>query len=177
MVGLFHSGNPPRNKHKGCLKRLRKNVVSLAVNCIHLYETCRKRNLTADSFARAEALNRYHVGDTPNRRIEKCTCNVCGRKFTAYGKAFYCSAACHQKSISIRATCPVCGARLIDKGVTTGKGCCSDECRQKHRIQTAIQNGRYISCAYCGKKFIRHSMTNKFCSQECYRAALQASKK
>lgn len=140
-------------------------------------EDCRKRNLTADSFARAEALNRYHVGDMPNRRIEKCTCNVCGRKFTAYGKAFYCSAACHQKSISIRATCPVCGARLIDKGVTTGKGCCSDECRQKHRIQTAIQNGRYVPCAYCGKKFIRHSMTNKFCSQECYRAALQASKK
>ena len=38
MVGLSHHENLPIKMYEGCLKRLRKNVVSLVVNCIHLYE-------------------------------------------------------------------------------------------------------------------------------------------
>lgn len=43
-------------------------------------------------------------------------------------------------------------------------------------MQRAIQDGDYIACEQCGKKFIRKNFANRFCSKECYEAYREAAK-
>lgn len=101
----------------------------------------------------------------------ECECIVCGKSFiTTYQGRRFCSNACQHEYAVNTATCPVCGVRLIEKGVLTGKGYCSEKCQEEARIQRAIQDGRYIDCEHCGKKFIRSSERSRFCSKACYEA-------
>lgn len=127
-------------------------------------------------YATAVATNKRHAGeqDVP---VEK-ECKNCGKKFlTVYKNREFCSEACGETYRIDTAECPVCHARLIDKGITTGRGYCSDECRDKDRLQKAIRDGNYIPCEQCGKNFIRPNLASRFCCKECYETYRETHKR
>ena len=131
------------------------------------------------------ARRRYAIAVDMNKRNAgeqdipvEIECINCGKKFlTVYKGRGFCSEACKEEYHINNAVCPVCHCKLIDKGITTGRGYCSDECKDKARLQRAIQNGNYVPCEQCGKKFIRTNSAGRFCSKECYEAYRAAHKK
>lgn len=139
-------------------------------------EECREHNRTALYYQKAVAINRRHAGDYQNRKTEICNCKVCGKKFISYKGNTFCSLACQQTSIAQHARCPICNTLLIDKGITSGRGCCSDECRQEFRKRNAIKANKTAVCEQCGNEFIRGSKTQRFCCKECYLAFRQDNK-
>lgn len=110
--------------------------------------------------------NKIHAGDlhTPKDRV----CNECGRHFTSIYNRSFCSHECSIKHQAKTARCPVCNSLLIEKGITSARGLCSDECREKRRMEKAITDGNYVGCEKCGKMFIRKDYNNRFCSKACY---------
>ena len=107
----------------------------------------------------AVAANKRHAGeqDIP---IEK-ECKNCGKKFlTIYKSREFCSETCGEAY-----------------RITTGRGYCSDECREKDRLQKAIRDGNYIPCEQCGKNFIRSNLASRFCCKECYEKYRETHKK
>lgn len=111
--------------------------------------------------------SKIHAGDL-YKPIEK-ECIVCGKGFvTTYESRRFCSDTCQHQYAVNTAVCPVCGTKLIERGNLTGKGYCSEKCREEARIQRAIRDGRYVDCEHCGKKFIRSSGRSRFCSKACF---------
>ena len=130
---------------------------------------CRENKRTVEYYERAVALNKRNAGDYDKAKVITCQCRVCGKKFLSIGaRQSYCSSACLQAHIAETAKCPICGVRLMDKGITSGKGCCSDECREELRRQHAIAAGKYIACENCGKMFISKNYRNVFCCKRCF---------
>ena len=111
------------------------------------------------------AANKRHAGEA-DKPVEK-VCKNCGKTFlTVYRGKDFCTSNCGEAYRINHAECPICHTRLIEKGITTGKGYCSEACREEARLQRAIQDGDYIACEQCGKKFIRKNFANRFCSKE-----------
>lgn len=126
-------------------------------------------------YAAAVAANKRHAGEA-DKPVEK-VCKNCGKTFlTVYRGKDFCTSSCGEAYRINHAECPICHTRLIEKGITTGKGYCSEACREEARLQRAIQDGDYIACEQCGKKFIRKNFANRFCSKECYEAYREAAK-
>lgn len=120
-----------------------------------------------EHYKRAEIINKIHAGDL--YKVEEITCVECGKKIlTTYNRTF-CSTSCSEKHRIKTAKCPVCHTLLIDNCNNTGRGYCSEECRQKNKLQKAIEKGNYVPCECCGKKFIRKNYSNRFCSMGCYK--------
>ena len=117
--------------------------------------------------------NKINAGDFV-KPMEK-DCKNCGKKFiTTYESREFCSENCRDEYKVNTAVCPYCKKKLIDKGITTGRGYCSEECRKKDELEGAIARGLYGPCEQCGKKFIHRNEQARFCSQACsiaYRAA------
>ena len=67
-----------------------------------------------------------------------------------------CSVRCQEKRRAETAKCPGCGVFLINKGNYTGRGYCSEACKEKALINKAIANGLYFPCKVCGKMFIAY---------------------
>lgn len=122
----------------------------------------------------AEIRNKEHAGD--RYKVREYTCKYCGKRFASTYGGGYCSHACNQQHIVETAKCPVCGDLLASKGRMTGKGCCSDECRDALALKTAKANGRYRACTQCGKMYIAKEDGSKFCSQPCYRQWVSVNK-
>lgn len=113
---------------------------------------------TRKRYKKAEILNKIHAGDL--YKVKEIVCKECGKKIlTAYDRTF----------CSTSSRCPMCNTLLIEKGNNTGRGYCSEECKQKKRLKDAIEAGNYVPCEYCGKKFIRKNYSNRFCSKECFK--------
>lgn len=124
---------------------------------------------TRQKYDSAVRQNKIHAGDL--YKPVEIECIVCGKTFmTTYENRRFCSNTCRREYVVNTATCPVCNIKLIEKGVLTGRGYCSEECREKARIQKAILDERYIACEHCGKKFIRPNECSRFCSKACYEA-------
>lgn len=117
---------------------------------------------------RAEIRSKYNAGD--RYKVREYTCKVCGRKTLSTYNRTFCSDACLQLHIVNTAKCPVCGVLLVSRGRMTGKGCCSDECRDIQRLQIAKASGRYRPCLQCGEMFIAPQDGSKFCGKPCYLA-------
>lgn len=147
--------------------------------CGSLFETQRDNKIYCDqcgknperarrNMAKAVYRNKVNAGDFETVGV-KHVCIECGREFYSAERTTYCSNACLNAKIARTATCAVCGVLLMDKGIDTGRGLCSDECRQKRRLEKAIENGNYIPCKECGQKFISRNYANEFCSTDCRR--------
>lgn len=116
-------------------------------------------------YARAEFINRIHAGDLhPDHEI---VCKECGRKFVSSYNRSFCSAVCSEKHRIKTARCPVCERLLCKAGNLTGRGYCSDECRETAVLRKAKERGNYVACEQCGKMFIRRGYSNRFCSKSC----------
>lgn len=137
-------------------------------------------------YAKAEYINRVNAGDL-YKFIEKI-CKECGKKFcTSYGGAFCsdkCSAVYTKRKIIETAQCPICHTLLTTSGNFTGRGCCSEGCKQEkvlrdveEIIRVAIEKGNYIPCEFCGKKFISKNFSNRFCSRVCFDLKIEEEKK
>lgn len=122
----------------------------------------------------AEIRNKENAGD--RYKVREYTCKTCGKKTLSTYNRTFCSNTCLQLHIINTAKCPVCGALLASKGRMTGKGCCSDECRDALALKTAKANGRYRACQQCGKMYIAKEDGGKFCSQPCYRQWVSVNK-
>lgn len=132
-------------------------------------ECGRNPDRTRRQYEYAVRQNKIHAGDL-YKPIEN-ECIVCGKSFiTTYDSRRFCSNTCQHEYAVNTAACPICGIRLIEKGILTGRGYCSEECHEKARVQKAILDGRYIECEYCGKKFIRPNERSRFCSKACFEA-------
>lgn len=131
-------------------------------------KVCGKNSAKARAkYKRAEFINKIHAGDL--HKPKEITCLECGKKLlTTYIRSF-CSTVCTEGYRIRKAKCPICKTLLTEKGNHSGRGCCSDECREKHKLQKAIEKGNYIPCEYCGEKFIKKRHDNWFCSSECSR--------
>ena len=118
----------------------------------------------------AERINRARVGDglsKPQKRI----CKECGKEYYSFYGGSYCSRLCSYSARTAKTTCPVCGKNLLELGIESGRDVpCSPECRKQYEIQRAKATGRYKTCQQCGKMFIAHDKSGKFCSRQCYQA-------
>lgn len=113
--------------------------------------------------------NKFNAGDY-DRPVEN-ECIVCGKPFmSVYENRRFCSDTCRHQYLVESATCPVCRTKLVEKGILTGRGYCSEECREKARIKRAIEDGRYGPCEQCGKLFIHPNERSRFCSKACQEA-------
>jgi len=113
--------------------------------------------------------NKIHAGDY-DKPVEN-ECIACGKSFlTIYRSRRFCSNTCQHQYIVENAACPVCGIKLIEKGISTGRGYCSEKCKEEAKIRKAAADGRYAPCEYCGKQFIHSNERSRFCSKACYEA-------
>ncbi len=105
---------------------------------------CREKGRTAEYYEHRVELNRMHAGDyTP--KVFHNTCKVCGERirFCASSKR-YLQCPLSEKRRAETAKCPGCGVFLINKGNYTGRGYCSEACKEKALINKAIANGLYF---------------------------------
>ena len=137
---------------------------------------CREKGRTAEYYDQRVALNRMHAGDyTP--KVFHNTCKVCGKEFVSVRiPKDICSIRCREKRRAETAKCPGCGVLLISKGNYTGRGYCSEECKEKALIRNAIANGLYRPCKVCGKMFIAYGKKACYCSPECKKIDSQRKK-
>ncbi len=115
----------------------------------------------------AEYINKVHAGDL-YKPIES-TCIECNKKIISIYSKRFCGTACSEIHRARTAKCPICMNLLADYKINSGRGFCSDECKKISQKQKAIENGHYIPCETCGKKFIRKTYSNRFCSRTCFR--------
>lgn len=116
----------------------------------------------------AEYINKVHAGDL-YKVPEPTNCVMCGNViYSSYGKQF-CSTQCLEIHRTQTAKCKICGELLISKGNESGRGFCTIECKNKHKLDKAIEEGHYVPCEYCKKMFIRKDYKNRFCGQDCFR--------
>lgn len=80
----------------------------------------------------AERLNRHAGWNDVDKTLKTHICITCGKEFLSpYASGGNCSDAC-KKAYKIKtARCEVCKVPLIEHGNKTGKGYCSEKCRQK----------------------------------------------
>jgi hypothetical protein len=127
-------------------------------------------------YAKAESRIASLLGerDAPKEMV----CQECGKVFLSLWEKEYCSAECGKKHRVETAQCLRIGCfnRLKDHGNLTGRGYCSDKCREMAAVEKAEEKGDYILCSVCGKKFIRKNYSNVCCSNEC-RLALRTRRK
>lgn len=137
---------------------------------------CREKGRTAEYYEHKVELNRMHAGDyTP--KVFHNTCKVCGKEFVSVRvPKDICSVRCQEKRRAETAKCPGCGVFLINKGNYTGRGYCSEACKEKALINKAIANGLYFPCKVCGKMFIAYGKNACFCSSECKKINTQRKK-
>ena len=137
---------------------------------------CREKGRTAEYYEHKVELNRIHAGDyTP--KVFHNTCKVCGKEFVSVrAPKDICSVRCREKQRAETAKCPGCGVFLINKGNYTGRGYCSEECKEKALINKAIANGLYFPCQVCGKMFIAYGKNARYCSSECKKINTQRKK-
>lgn len=124
---------------------------------------------------KALLINKIHAGDFD--KPFEITCIECGKTILTTQKRGFCSIVCQESHRIQTAKCPVCRALLIDKGNETGRGYCSDDCKQASRLKRAIESGDYVPCEFCGKEFIRKNYSNVFCSNDCYLASRAEKRK
>ena len=123
-------------------------------------------------------------------KVNNYVCHTCGKKFKSTSKLvfkvsagatfgdgtehFFCSNKCENDFRREHSKCRVCGKSLRDNPYFDMRDWhtwyCSNACKEKERWDTARLEGRVHSCLRCGKEFI--SKEGKFCSKECYRAAV-----
>ncbi len=111
-----------------------------------------------------------------NPQLETMTCEHCGKEFQGKPGCPFCSKACAERHWVETARCEACGRLLYPMGITVKPHAthvyCSDECREKQRWESAERLGNVYTCMRCGKSFIRRGNAGKFCSKECYHAAV-----
>lgn len=131
---------------------------------------------TRAKLRRAYYVNKINAGDFDKPKEREC--RECGKSFMTITGRYCCSDFCQESYLIRTRTCPVCGIQLIKCGIeTTGTRCCSDECRQKQRLQRATTSNNYKACEQCGKMFISKSISNAFCSRDCYNLSVKLAAK
>ena len=67
----------------------------------------------------------------------KKNCELCGKEFQAQGRRKYCNGPHYKK-------CVVCGKQfqVYNKQEWDMRNCCSQECSNKKRLQTNLENDR-----------------------------------
>lgn len=128
-------------------------------------------------YQQAVLINKINAGDFDKISSRDYVCEQCGRKFISYNGAKFCSTRCYKQHNIESARCSNCGKHLVDFGIkietTGGWHYCSDACREDFRLKRAREDGRLKTCLRCGKEYISSSKSSKFCSNECYRAAMR----
>ncbi len=125
----------------------------------------------------AERINRKNAGDW-YKPLAKAICKECGKEFFAIRSKSYCSDLCRHSHRVKETRCPVCGASLWGNGIESERDvCCSPECKEKYDVQNAIKNERYLACGECGKMFIAHRDSQKYCCRACYLANAKKKEK
>ena len=143
------------------------------------YYNARKREYT--SGLNASRRRMYE----PN--VFEITCEVCGEKRMVTSKCLvsardehdarhvFCCENHKNQWKEERALCACCGAPMLGTGrynpKNTNPQYCSEECQEKAKWEQARKEGNVHTCIHCGKEFIRKG-GGLFCSNECYRAAL-----
>lgn len=99
-----------------------------------------------------------------------CTCEYCGKDFSAYGKEKdFCSASCASKYRIAHTTCAYCGKPMTEtediRDVMGKNWYCCDDCYEKAAWRKARAEGRVRNCPNCGKEFINGAT---YCSMSCY---------
>lgn len=106
------------------------------------------------------------------RKIEPitCTCEYCGKDFSAYGKEKdFCSVSCAVKYRIAHTTCAYCRKPMTEtediRDVMGKNWYCCNECREKAAWRYARAEGKVKICPNCGKEFIKDAV---YCSKDCY---------
>ncbi|MCC8013608.1 MAG: hypothetical protein LIO87_00280 [Eubacterium sp.] len=100
------------------------------------------------------------------------TCQHCGEEFKTHNQySKFCSDKCRKRHRIETAACEYCGKNLYKNGIEINSEnyravFCSDECREKYKWKTVEENGLIGTCQHCGKRFIMHDSSAKFCSKD-----------
>ena len=119
--------------------------------------------------------------------VFEITCAECGRKVKTIAsyviaardanneRHVFCCERCKNKWKEEHAACAFCGKPMLGTGRYNPRNnreqYCSDDCQEMARWDIARKEGYVHKCVRCGKEYIRKS-GGLFCSNECYRAAL-----
>lgn len=105
-----------------------------------------------------------------SKKLQEFTCEVCGKKYTAYkcGSNRFCSSLCrsrYRQSTELeKRVCPQCGKEFVTYRGNKARHCshaCSMDAKRKHYQVKRI-------CPTCGKEFITTTYANKiYCSRSC----------
>lgn len=118
-------------------------------------------------YDRQTYINKKNAGEFEPTPKEN-TCRMCNKKWLSIYSRTFCSSECLETHIRNNGRCKECNQLLIEKGITTGRGFCSDECRKVSQTRKALAEGSFIPCKVCGKEFISKSYSNIFCSRDCF---------
>lgn len=136
-----------------------------------LCDKCQKNSGKAQYFEDKRRTQRLaEQGLHPNQQYYESTCKQCGRVWHNYGRvAELCGPACTQQYTAERATCRTCNTPLYPLGIicVSGKGYCSELCREQFKLKEARENGKIAICLHCKQEFIKKKEWDEFCCVKC----------
>ena len=107
---------------------------------------------------------------TTRQKYSIIPCKVCGKEFVSVRvPKDICSVRCQENGELRRQNVRGAVYSFINKGNYTGRGYCSEACKEKALINKAIANGLYFPCKVCGKMFIAYGKNACFCSSNARR--------
>lgn len=114
--------------------------------------------------------SKYRLGEMPSQQQKEKLCKQCCKIFYTYSEdRVFCSDACTTNYKIENAKCSNCQRLLYPLGFIqrSGRGYCSDVCKEQHKWSRARSRGDAFTCKVCGKEFITSGYVQDCCSAKC----------
>lgn len=115
----------------------------------------------------ATYINKKNAGEF-DPVVNENSCRMCNKRWLSIYSRTFCSPQCLELYRKENGRCLECSQLLIEKGITSGRGFCSETCRTASQRKKALEKGNFIKCNICKKEFISRNYKNIFCSRDCF---------